>query len=100
MTKQRPSVKRLRRARIQRNLDVQQKRRYGWFSQQAKDTHHQTSIYTTPDGEEVEIGTVSNTNDPDESLYSWPDKVCVGEVTEWLRDGQKEGVDEHRKTGS
>lgn len=60
---------------------------YGWFSQQAIDHGCGTCFYRTAKGGVVEVTCVNL--DPAGESYKWEDKVCVGKVTEWVRDGRK-----------
>ena len=59
---------------------------YGWYSAQSAAKGYGTFIYERADGTEVEVTQVSS--DPAGSHYNWPDKVCVGEVTTFRRQGQ------------
>jgi hypothetical protein len=63
-----------------------QKKKYGFYSIKAIEGGGGTSIYSTPDGREVEVSMVDD--NPEGSGYSWPDKVSRGEVVEWLRRGR------------
>lgn len=57
--------------------------RYGFFSQAAVDSGCGSAEYKTPDGKLVEVTCVSSKRDDQD--YRWPDKVFVGEVTEFVR---------------
>jgi len=61
------------------------KKQYGAYSKEAA-AQHGSEIYRTPDGKEVEVTTRSY--DPDFSYYLWGDKLSVGEITQWIRQGQ------------
>jgi hypothetical protein len=58
---------------------------WGWFSEQAAQTFGST-IYETEDGtREVEVTSVSR---EDVITYCWPDKVPIGPVGQYLREGR------------
>lgn len=61
-------------------------KKYGFYSQQAVDDGCGSSFYATPDGKDVEVTAIYS--DPDGKAYLWSDKVCVGEVCEWLYQGK------------
>jgi hypothetical protein len=58
--------------------------RYGFYSQQAREKAG-ASIWSTPDGRNVEVTAVFD--EPDGIGYLWPDKKLVGEVVEWVEHG-------------
>ena len=60
--------------------------KYGFFSPRSKSCGNPTYWYRTPAGEEVEVSLVYN--DPETDDFKWEDKVCVGEVTDFIRLGQ------------
>lgn len=55
-----------------------------------------TVIYATQDGREVEVTGVYQTKEKGKREYPWADKVYVGEVTKWLRDGRLAANGKHR----
>jgi len=57
---------------------------YGFFSQKSKNAGHSTSVYSTPDGLEVEVSAVYK--DPEGKSFFWDDKICVGPVKAFLRE--------------
>lgn len=61
-------------------------KKYGFYSQLAADAGHGTYWYAKPDGSEVEVCCVET--DPEGPDYKWEDKVCLGEVSHWLRTGK------------
>lgn len=61
-------------------------KKYGWFSAQSKKQGNGTMFYRTPAGDEVEISACCD--DPDKVMFFFADKVCVGEITRYLRKGQ------------
>ena len=56
--------------------------KYGFYSQQAAKKIGVVE-YATPDGGKVQVTAVGY--DPAGSFYHWGDKVCVGEVTNYIR---------------
>jgi len=46
-----------------------------------------THIYGRPDGTEIEVTAVDTIPGCPETV--WPDKIDLGEVTEWVRHGAK-----------
>lgn len=58
---------------------------YGYVSVKAINAHCGTSLYSTPDGGEVEVSAVGQSPDPKEGQYNWDDAVCVGEVVHHIR---------------
>jgi len=62
------------------------KQYYGWFSPRAAEDFG-TFFYTTPSGETVEVTEVST--DPEGHGYKWSDKVAVGKVGEFIRQGRE-----------
>ena len=58
---------------------------YAWFSQTAADRQG-SSIYVTASGAEVEATCAV---DDKAFPYNWPDKVYVGEVEAWMRQGAR-----------
>lgn len=61
-------------------------RRWGFYSAEAAQKHG-TVFYATVDGRKVEVTIVSQ--DPEGGEYEWEDKVCVGEVTDYLSKGRR-----------
>jgi hypothetical protein len=57
----------------------------GWYSQEAAERFG-SCFYSTPDGDEVEVTCVFATSDTAD--YRWSDKVNVGPVVAWLREGR------------
>ena len=57
----------------------------GWFSLAAAERFG-TGWYEAPDGREVEV-TLACSPGWGEKGYGWPDKISLGPVTRWLRDG-------------
>jgi hypothetical protein len=58
---------------------------YGFYSSKAVANDCPTVFYSTPEGKEVEVTNVSN--DRLGEGYLWDDKVCLGEVKDYLRKG-------------
>lgn len=58
---------------------------YGWFSEKAAE--YGTSIYKTPEGKEVEVTLVQD-SEILSTTYKWEDVIPVGEVTQYLRQGR------------
>jgi hypothetical protein len=56
--------------------------KYGYYSPLAAEQFG-THIYTTPDGRMVEITAYG----PEDMNYYWDDKVCVGVVCDYVRQG-------------
>lgn len=46
-------------------------------------------IYKTPSGEEAMVTAVYASQEQGDKEYTWPDAVCVGPVTEWVRNVPK-----------
>ncbi len=55
---------------------------YGFYSAQAAKSCR-SSIYTTPDGKEVEVILATPSTKPN---YGWPDTVFVGPVVNFVRE--------------
>jgi hypothetical protein len=55
----------------------------GWYSNQAIANGCGSSFWRKPDGTVVEVTGVGSETCP----YEWADRVCLGEVTEWVRTG-------------
>lgn len=70
---------------IQAALDYPGLTFHAVFSEQAANTFG-SSIYLNPDGKEVEVTNVYSSEENDN--YNWVDKVYVGEVKTWLRQGR------------
>jgi len=61
-------------------------KQYGVYSQGFVDMGYPTSIYLTPDGNEVEVCGIYDT--PDCSRFKWKDRVLLGEIVgEQIRPG-------------
>lgn len=54
---------------------------YGFYSQQHAESNG-TFIYSTPSGDRVQVTCIDR--NPEAPDYVWPDKVCVGEVSEFV----------------
>jgi hypothetical protein len=55
----------------------------GFYSHEAR--HFGSFLYRKPDGTEVEVTSVFSSKERGERIYRWDDKVCVGEVTKFIR---------------
>lgn len=62
---------------------------HAWWSDQMAAVVRSTSIYSTPDGREVETCYVT---DSPIQHSQWPDIVYLGEVTCWLRTNRVNSV--------
>lgn len=62
--------------------------KYGWFSAKQKAEGGGTFIYCTPACREVECSEINS--DSNKSMMNWDDIVCIGEVREFVRDGQRD----------
>jgi hypothetical protein len=60
-------------------------KKYGFWSEEFVRRGHRTAIWSQPDGSEVEICFISDSETPPKT---WPDLTLVGEVTDWRRQGQ------------
>lgn len=61
-------------------------KQYGFFSQKAVTAGTASSkIYSTPDRKEVEVTMICL--DREGASYNWDDKVCRGEVCNFIRRG-------------
>lgn len=65
---------------------------YGFYSTKAVRSGCSTSLYSMPDGREVEVTCVCR--DEPGVGYVWEDKVPVGEVVTWLRRGYVSSEDQ------
>lgn len=63
---------------------------YGFYSNVSAERYG-TGIWSRPDGTEVEVTAV--TDDLVYNDYKFADKICVGEVTVWLRKGRRGKVE-------
>ena len=61
---------------------------YGFYSEQAILSGCGSSIYEDLEGNMVEVTCV--TPCPNGEEYNWTDKVFVGEVRKWIRQGKEE----------
>jgi hypothetical protein len=61
-------------------------KKFGFFSQKAVEFNGGSSIYLTPDGQEVETTFIAD--DEQGEFYTWDDKVCLGEITTRVRTGR------------
>jgi len=59
--------------------------KYGVYSARFAELYG-SSIYSTPDGKEVEVSGVYE--DQECSPFTWEDRVLLGPVDQWLRHGQ------------
>lgn len=59
---------------------------YGYYSEKGAEVGG-TCFYLTPEGKEVEVSCAGL--DREGTGYMWPDKVFVGEITEYVRQGRK-----------
>lgn len=57
------------------------KKLYGFYSAKAAALYGYAS-YRTPDGKKIQCTCVDKT--PDCPSYMWDDKICLGEVVEWV----------------
>lgn len=62
-------------------------KKYAFYSQLAVDKGFPTIFWAKPDGKEVEATVVLD--DEDGKGYFFNDKRCLGEVTHYLRQGEK-----------
>jgi hypothetical protein len=60
-------------------------KKYAFWSAEYVSRGHRTQVWSTPDGRELEACFVLTT---DKAPNSWPDIELLGEVVEWVRNGQ------------
>jgi len=56
--------------------------KYGFYSRKAADRYG-SIVYKTPTGQEVEVTVIFSS--PTHESYNWDDKICVGEITDYVR---------------
>ena len=59
---------------------------HGYYSKIASESYG-SCFYSDTNGKEVEVTGVYNSVEQAEEMYKWADKVCVGEVVKYLREG-------------
>ena len=64
--------------------DIPEKVKFGFFSETAAGKLG-SLLYKRPDGTEVDVTAIYDTKEEGEKFYHWNDKVCVGEVTRFIR---------------
>lgn len=71
------------------DMPVRRKDKFiGYFSQQAVNAGCGSVIYSASGKRQIEVTAVYRVGDNVEKSYLWKDKVCVGPLKKYLRQGQ------------